>query len=442
MDNNMEEDNGIDKKFNLLDERSDLVKEILGKTPNWMIRWGTTLVFGIVVLLLIGSAVISYNDIIPANIVITSKNPPIYLKARNSGRLTKVFVKPNEPVGQGEILAEIENTAKFEDVIYLKKQLEQDESLPVLDSLESIFPSDLSLGDLQLSYGNFLSAYQNFILYNTLSPNNKESALIRKQLSEQQRFLFNQKRQLELFERDLDLSKNNFERNKVLFGKGVISKSEYEGAHRAYLADQQQYEGFLTNISNTQIAIANFNNLLTKTNIQGTEFENNYKQELGNAKQNLVSALDTWEQQYLISSPIEGMVTVFDIWDQYQNIEVGEVLFTIVPKKTEGIIGRVTLPIRNSGKVKVGQKVVVKLDNYPFEEWGSLTGEIQNISEVPKQGEQTFYTLYIAIKSLNTSFDKEILFKQEMQGTAEIVVEELSVLQRVFYELRKVFDRS
>ncbi|MEM0933667.1 MAG: hypothetical protein AAGJ12_14455, partial [Bacteroidota bacterium] len=151
MDNNMEEDNGIDKKFNLLDERSDLVKEILGKTPNWMIRWGTTLVFGIVVLLLIGSAVISYNDIIPANIVITSKNPPIYLKARNSGRLTKVFVQPNEPVGQGEILAEIENTAKFEDVIYLKKQLEQDESLPVLDSLESIFPSDLSLGDLQLS---------------------------------------------------------------------------------------------------------------------------------------------------------------------------------------------------------------------------------------------------------------------------------------------------
>ena len=108
----------------------------------------------------------------------------------------------------------------------------------------------------------------------------------------------------------------------------------------------------------------------------------------------------------------------------------------------DGIIGRVTLPIRNSGKVKAGQKVIIKLDNYPFEEWGSLIGEIENISEVPKQGEETFYTLYIGVRELTTSFGKTITFKQEMQGTAEIVVEELTVLQRIFYELRKVFDRA
>lgn len=29
-----------------------------------------------------------------------------------------------------------------------------------------------------------------------------------------------------------------------------------------------------------------------------------------------------------------------------------------------------------------------------------------------------------------------------MQGTAEIVLEELSVLERIFYELRRVFDRT
>ncbi len=439
----MEGDKFKKREINLLDERSDQVKEIMGKAPNWMIQWGTSLVFAIIALLLIGSAVISYNDIIPASIVITSKNPPVYLKARTSGRLTKVLVEPNESVGEGHILAEIENTAKFDDVLYLKTELENHEgTILVLDSLKNTFPSTLNLGEIQLAYGNFLATYQNVILYNTLAPNSKESALIRKQLQEQRQFLYNQKRQLALFEQDLNLSKNNFERNQKLYGKGVISKAEYEEASRAYLTDQQQYEGFLTNISNTQIAIANFNNLLTKTTIEGTEFENTYSRELENAKQGLLTALQTWEQQYLITSPIDGVVTVFDIWDQYQNIDVGEVLFTVVPKVTEGIIGRVTLPVRNSGKVKTGQKVIVKLDNYPFEEWGSLTGEVKSISEVPKQGEQTFYTLYIDIESLTTSYGKQIDFKQEMQGDAEIVVEELTVLQRIFYVLRKLFDRA
>ena len=439
----MEEGKSQHTKLNLLDERSDQVKEVLGKAPNWMIQWGTSLVFVIVVLLLVGSAVIRYNDIIPANIVITSKNPPVYLKARSSGRLTKVLVQPNESVEAGHTLAEIENTAKFEDVLYLKQQLHNHtETFLVLDTLKKVFPSTLDLGEIQLAYGNFLTAYQNFILYHTLAPNSKESVLIQRQLREQQQFLKNQNRQLQLFKQDLALSKTNFERNRELYDRGVISKAEYEEASRAYLADQQQYEGFLTNISNTQIAIANFNNLLTKTNIQGTEFENTYNQELENAEQNLLTSLDSWEQQYVISSPINGTVTVFDIWDQYQNIEIGETLFTIVPKDMDGIIGRVTLPIRNSGKVKAGQKVIIKLDNYPFEEWGSLLGEIENISEVPKQGEEAFYTLYIGVRDLTTSFGKTIIFKQEMQGTAEIVVEELTILQRIFYELRNIFSRN
>jgi len=429
-------------EIKLLDERSNEVKEIMGKTPNWMIRWGTSLVFVIIGMLLIGSAVISYNDVIPAQIVVTSKNPPVYLKARASGRLTKIMVTADEIVTKGQTLAEVENTVKFEDAVYLKNRLEnQKHPFSKLDSLPIVFPSDLDLGEIQLAYGNYLTAYQNLILYNTLNPSIKESTLILRQLKEQRQFLRKQERQLGLFEQDLALSKNSFERNEVLFEKGVISNAEYEVAARAYLTDQQQYEGFKTNISNTQIAIANFDNLLTKANIQGTEFKNTYNQDLENAERLLNTALSSWEQQYLIQSPIDGKVTVFDIWDQYQNVDVGEVLFTVIPEKTNGIIGRVTLPIRNSGKVKKGQKVIVKLDNYPFEEWGSLNGSIKSISEVPKQHEDAFYTLYIEISDLKTSFNKTIQFKQEMQGNAEIVIEELSVLERIFYEIRKLFYR-
>lgn len=439
----MEEEGLQEGQMDFLQDHSDYVTEILGRTPNWMIRWGISLVFGIVILLLVGAAVINYNDIVPAKIVITSKNPPIYLKARETGRLVQILVEPDQEVVEDQVLAEIENTANFDDVVTLRQGLESFEALPIsLDSLPMLFPSNLDLGDLQLSYGNFLTSYQNYILFNTLLPSAQESAQILKQLTEQRKFLNNQKRQLTLFEKDLSLSKTNFERNQDLFEKGVISKAELENISRSYLNDQQQYEGFLTNISNTQIAIANFKNLLTKTTIQGSELENNYKQELEKATQNLNVALSSWEQRFLIKSPIQGKVTVFDKWNQYQEVSLGETLFTVIPENLNGIIGRVTLPVRNSGKVEKGQKVIIKLENYPSEEWGSLEGEIESISEVPKQGEENQYTVYIAVKDLNTSYGKQIQFKQEMQGTAEIILEELSIMQRVFYQVRKAFERN
>jgi len=54
----------------------------------------------------------------------------------------------------------------------------------------------------------------------------------------------------------------------------------------------------------------------------------------------------------------------------------------------------------------VGQNVIVKLENFPFEEWGSLTGTIKSISEVPKQdiGEESYYTLFIIMNDLTTSY--------------------------------------
>ncbi len=433
----------IKRKIDLVDERSDLVKEILGRTPNWTIRWGISVVFMIVIFLIVGASVIRYNDIIPAQVVITSKNPPVYLKANTSGRLSRVFVEAEQSVKKMEVLAEIENTADYEDAIFLSEKLEDfSAGILALDSLEKEFPSYLDLGPMQPAYGEFLTQYQNYLLFNILEPTARESALLQRQLSEQKLFLRQQQSQLKTFIKDLELSKSSLDRNEELYKKGVISKAEYEQESRNFLADQQQYEGFLTTISNTKIAIANYSNQLTKSTIQGTEFENTYKQQLDKAYQNLKTELLQWQQTYLIRSPISGKVTLFDIWDQYQNVEVGEVLFTVLPNDLEEIIGRVTLPLRNSGKVKEGQPVIIKLANYPFEEWGSLKGKIAHISEVPKQGEQAFYTLYIEVDGLQTSYGKEIVFKQEMQGSAEIVIEELTVMQRIFYQLRKIFTRD
>ena len=43
---------------------------------------------------------------------------------------------------------------------------------------------------------------------------------------------------------------------------------------------------------------------------------------------------------------------------------------------------------------------------------------------------------------LETSYKKEIVFQQEMSGTADIVTEDLRLIERLLYQFRDMFRRS
>lgn len=432
----------INKKIDDLDERSDEVKEILGKPPIWMVRWGTTIVFAILIVIIFGSSIVRYDDIIIAQITITTKTPPAYIKANAKGKLTKLFIETNENVVNGQILAEIENTASFDDVFWLKKRLEEFSIKSInLDSLENLFPSNLKLGEIQQAYADFITIYQDYLLYDILLPNEKEIYITSQQIGQEQTSLATLIEQLDLVEEELKLSKLNYDRNKGLLERGVISKYQFEDISKKYLVDRQKHQGLLNSISNMKSSIISLKG--NKTSALVTDKERKYinRLELNKSLGVLKNEISKWELTYILKSPMEGKLTMFDVRSKNENVNLGDIVFTVVPSKIGSLIGKVTVPVQNSGKIKLGQEVIIKLDNYPFQEWGSLMGEIIDISEVPKKGE-ALYMIYVSIDTLITSYNKNLEFKQEMQGKAEIITEELSVLDRIFYQLKENFSRS
>jgi len=99
-------------------------------------------------------------------------------------------------------------------------------------------------------------------------------------------------------------------------------------------------------------------------------------------------------------------------------------------------MARAELPIFSSGKVKVGQQVNIRLENYPFEQFGLLRGSITSISEIPNENKY-FVTIELPQK-LITSQNKAIAFKQQLTGTTEIITEDLRLLERFFYQFRRL----
>jgi hypothetical protein len=120
-------------------------------------------------------------------------------------------------------------------------------------------------------------------------------------------------------------------------------------------------------------------------------------------------------------------------------VNQGDLVFTIIPENNKQYVAKVKAAALNSGKIKIGQRVNIKLQNYPETEFGMLRGRVSNISLT--QDKDGLYLVDVLLQEkLITSYKKEIEFKQEMTGVAEIITEDLRLLERFFYQFKALMD--
>jgi len=116
------------------------------------------------------------------------------------------------------------------------------------------------------------------------------------------------------------------------------------------------------------------------------------------------------------------------LWSNNQWVTAGDPIMTILPENEDKIIGRMEIPMQRSGKVRVNQEIMLKLSNYPYMEYGVIFGKIKSISLVPYKEN---YIAEIEIPSLITNFHYAIPFNQQMEGTAGIIVKNVSLFKRL-----------
>lgn len=154
----------------------------------------------------------------------------------------------------------------------------------------------------------------------------------------------------------------------------------------------------------------------------------------------LLASIHSWEMAYCLMAPSEGKVQLLLQEAPNQYLSSGEVFARIVPKEGESWIGRALLPLQRSGKVKVGQRVIVRFANFPDQEFGIVNGRLSSISLVPSKNN---YAVEIDFPDgLTTNYGKNLPVFYEMQATAEIVTEDLRLLERFFQPLKQILKEG
>jgi multidrug resistance efflux pump len=426
---------------NEIEIRSEEVQEILSYVPHWMIRWGNTLFLLLIVLVLFITWFVKYPDIINAEVILTTQIPPQKEYARVTGKIDTLFVQNTQNVEQNEPLAIIENTANYSDIFLLKSiidtiKIQKDYFYFPIEELPILF-----IGDIETSFDLFEDNYIKYLLNKNLDPFSHQVSANKITTSELERRLYNLQSQKEINASELKFKKKDLERSKSLFEKGVISEKEYESNQLDYLQSERSYKSMNSSISQIRESISNNKRTSKGTEIEKVREEMTLLRNVIQSFNQLKRSVKDWEMRYLLASTINGKVSFLNYWSKNQTVNQGDLVFTIIPIENSSYVAKLKTPAQNLGKVRIGQSVNIKLDNYPDYEFGVLKGQIKLISEISDN--EGFYNIDVSLpKELVTSYNKDIIFKQEMRGSAEIITEDLRLIERFFYQIRQVFTKS
>lgn len=416
-----------EKEFEYIDTRSEEIQDIMERTPGWMMRWGITFFFAFVLLLLTMSWFIKYPDVVNTNIVITSEHPPVNLVAATSGKLKELFVKDKQKIDSNTVLALIDNPAEYHDILSLKKLLADTlymkQGLPVYQ-----------LGDIEGDYTTFKQAAEDYRSYKAIASTEHKMEALQQQAGAQQVLYSRVLQQFNTLNEEYQIARVKYKADSQLTASGYLSKFDFNNSKNTLLEKKYACQGANSQLAQAQVQLNQLNTTIAELKLQGESDDEKYSTALNKTMAQLKEAIKGWEQRYLIISPISGTVNLFNYWAVNMPVKQGDVLMIVTPEKTGDVIGRISLPVYGSAKVKEGEVVNIRLANYPSEEFGFLTGQVASVSLLPKD---SMYSVVVTFPNgLKSSYNKQLTFKQQMMGTTEIITEKKRLLARILNKIK------
>ncbi|QPH39222.1 HlyD family secretion protein [Pedobacter endophyticus] len=417
---------------------SEEIQEIIAAVPDWIIRWGITLVFFVLGGIILLSAFIEYPDIVKVNLKVNSLNAPKAVFSKQSGKLISLLVEDGQKVTKNQLLAFFESTADPNDVLKLSEKLKEIQNDIFNLNNQQVFklPINLNLGEIQ---GNYQRFYQEYLQYQSTQKNGyylSQMAFLERDLSAIKNLKSQILKQRQIQLKEYANSESEYRAYKQLYTKKVISRSEFIQQENKYLAAKyplQQTETSVLNNTSSYIAkekeLAELRNTITQQQAKFVQ-----------ALNQCITECEAWTQQHILRAPIAGKVSFAGILQQNQNIASNQEVFIINPGNTD-FFGEVQIPQYNMGKIHIGVRTLVKLQSYPFEQYGMIRGKLTYLSDAAYRD-----SVFIAKVSFDKIENKEsmhkIVLKNGMLAEAMIITEESSLLQRFFRNITKMIGNS
>lgn len=423
-------------------QRSEEVQTIIDRMPTRGATHAIVLTTFLIIIILTLGFVIKYPDTVDGQISITAHLAPIRLVANATGKL-HLLQENRTPVSEGQVIAYIDNEANYKDVLLVDSLLRKYNE----GNLENFpFIPGLILGEVSSAFHSFTIAHSQYYrmvhsdIYTTMCNSLRQQNLINADI------INNLDKELSLKEKKLQIEKDLLKKDSTLHRAKAISEQDYNLRQSSYYDLQSTYKELHSNKLSYMAQIKRNDQQIQQYTLEEQETLDKLREELSVNKSQLTNRIYAWKKQYLQVSPIGGQMEYLGFWRENYFVQGGQELFSILPNQNE-IVGEVIVPSYGIGKVKVGQTANVKVNNFPYMEYGLIKGTVSSISRLSnkiKQASSTgsvnegnVYRVIITFPNgMTTNFGKTIDLDFESQGTAEIITKPRRLIERLFDNLK------
>jgi multidrug resistance efflux pump len=279
---------------------------------------------------------------------------------------------------------------------------------------------------------------QSYLDFKRLQSDNHQNLQIsnlQKQATDLQDISAYQLRQKQLIEQSAEHAKEIFHTDEQLYTEGVTSKLDLLKSKNKLLEKQNEQEDFNKTMLATSLKIKELEQNVNDISFSFLEKKRASLDNIAQSLANIENSLKNWQQDYLITAPADGKLVFLKHLSENQFLKATDTLFAVMPAQ-ENYIATVDIPVRGMGKAEIGQKVIIKLDDYPYQEFGMLEGEVQSV--FPSLNIRYYRVVVTLPKGLQSTYKHQFYCRSEMAGTAEIVTADMRILERAFYGFRKL----
>ncbi len=419
------------------DTKISKFEDLIGPIPMGLLRRSFSALGVFILLIFSVIGLVQVPDKLESTITITSLNPPVLVRPEIDGIIRELFVGDKKPVTKKQVLAYLDLEIEVEEIKKVEASLpaiQNYQQAPTL-AMEACRPTEHLEGELETI---LLSIQQNIEKYASLKQD-PYYAQRRKILAEQLAYrknlekLLNQ--ELESKKSALKLEQTKFKVDQSLYDSNLISKVQFLEAQRPALNTEFEVRNQQTEIEQNRLDIEEIKNNMTALEIEYLREIKSLEDKIDEEVLNLYSLVHSLEHQYQIEAPTEGLLEYFEALDAGQMVSGQDPVFIITPFNNE-TVGKISIAEYNTADLEVGQTVRIKLEKYPFEDWGIINGQVASITNVPIGGE---YKIKVSFPDgFITSYGKKLNYTNQLEGQAEIILEKKTFFRRIFNHFYKM----
>jgi HlyD family secretion protein len=418
--------------------RSEELQEVLGRAPGWVVRSGIFMIALFFTLIMVAAYFIRSYDMVPCPVKITTQTLPATVEARQSGKISHLFVDENQQVTAQEHLAVIQSTCAYEDLLKIQSWLSAFEQKLAQGTVGQPYPTVVDLGVLEPPFTQLQNAIDAYHFFAENAFLLQKQQQLRTQIKTQKALLNTASRKEELARDVLALSEQNRKGERSLFEDQVISQKANNEAEKDLIKERLQVANLEQEQVLIQLEIVQLQQQINELGQLHLDKNRTLLEALREALSKLTSAIEEWEDNYVLKAPIAGRVSFFQFWSANQEVNASDEVMVIIPAE-QALLAYAYLPVANAGKVAPGQRARLELADFPAQEFGYVWGDVLSKSEIARDGA---YLLKINLADgLKTRQDEPLRFSQEMTGIAQIIVRDENLLQRLFRTLHNGYDR-